>query len=206
MTPQEIVQQSLGRPVSRETINRLSDIVCLVSAENQVQNLVSAASLDTIWTRHIADSLQLLRHADEGPWLDLGTGAGFPGLVIGAVSTFPVTLCEVRRLRADFLARACDELGLANVTVRCAKVEQLETMPMVTISARAFAPLGALLTLAQRFSTEKTRWVLPKGRNAPQELESVRGTWHGDFRLEPSVTDPESHIIVATGVRPRCSQ
>jgi 16S rRNA (guanine527-N7)-methyltransferase len=71
------------------------------------------------------------------------------------------------------------------------------------ISARAFAPLGKLLTLGARFSTTNTRWILPKGRNAESELEAAESSWQGDFRLEPSVTDPEARIIVAEGVRPR---
>lgn len=206
MTSHEILESALGGSVSRETIERLEAIVRLVIEENNAQNLVSAASLDEIWTRHIADSVQLLRFADAGPWLDLGTGAGFPGLVVGAMATFPVILCETRRLRGEFLHRVAEDLCLTNVTVRCARVEALEAMSVATISARAFAPLGKLLALAHRFSTEKTRWVLPKGRNASQELASVRSAWHGDFRLEPSVTDPESHIIVASGVRPRGSR
>jgi 16S rRNA (guanine527-N7)-methyltransferase len=71
------------------------------------------------------------------------------------------------------------------------------------ISARAFAPLPRLFELAHRFSTEKTLWLLPKGRSAKSELEAARGAWQGDFRLEPSLTDADARIIVATGVRRR---
>jgi 16S rRNA (guanine527-N7)-methyltransferase len=206
VTPQQVCEDALNVSVSRETFERLSMLVDLVIEENQTQNLISASSVDAIWTRHIADSLQLLRYVDPGSWLDLGTGAGFPGLVVAAVIPDRIMLCEERRIRAGFLERASAHLQLTNVTVRCARVEHLETVRVQTISARAFAPLDKLLRLAHRFSTEKTRWVLPKGRNAAAELESVRGTWHGDFRLEPSVTDPDSHIIVATGIRPKAKR
>lgn len=200
-----VVESALGTSVSRETVERLAHVVDLVTEENKVQNLVSAASLNAIWARHIADSAQLLRHApaDAGPWLDLGTGAGFPGLVVGVLCDFPVILCEERRLRAAFLMRACDSLGLGHVRVCATRVERLKLPPVATISARAFAPLDKLLTLSHRFSTEKTRWVLPKGQSAAEELATARTKWHGDFRLEPSVTDPNSSIVIAEHVSPK---
>jgi 16S rRNA (guanine527-N7)-methyltransferase len=197
---------AVGRDVSRETVEKLERLQAMVVAEASQQNLVSAATLDDFWLRHIVDSAQLLRHGDDTPWLDLGTGAGFPGLVIAILAKGPVVLCEERRLRYTFLQTLADALALDHVRVCGMKLERLESFPAATISARAFAPLERLLTLAHRFSTEKTRWVLPKGRNAQQEVESVRHTWHGDFRLEPSVTDPDSHIIVAQGIRPRTSR
>jgi 16S rRNA (guanine527-N7)-methyltransferase len=203
VTPANIVERAFGGDVSRETHDRLAAIVARVTEENAVQNLVSAASLDAIWTRHIADSVQLLRFAKNGPWLDLGTGAGFPGLIVAAFCPEPIILCEARRLRADFLARVCAQAGFEHVTVACCKVERLATAPMTTISARAFAPLDKLFALSHRFSTEKTCWVLPKGQSAAAELELVRATWHGHFRLEPSVTDPTSSIIIAEDVRPK---
>lgn len=201
MTPQESVAAAMGAPVSRETFARLESIVDQIIAANATQNLISASSVDSIWSRHVSDSLQLLRYANCGPWLDLGTGAGFPGLVIGAVSSFEMHLCEERRLRAAFLEDLVSTASLENVTVHGIKVQAVDLPPVAVISARAFAPLGKLLELGFRFSTEKTVWVLPKGRNASAELESIRSTWHGSFRLEPSVTDPDSFIIVATGVR-----
>jgi len=203
VTPHEIVESALGAPVSRETFAKLDLIVTRIIEANATQNLISANTVESIWTRHVADSLQLLHYANHSPWLDLGTGAGFPGLVIGAVSEFEMHLCEERRLRATFLQELVTSASLENVTVHAIKVQALELPPAAVISARAFAPLPRLLDLAHRFSTEKTVWILPKGRNAAAELESIRSTWHGAYRLEPSVTDPDSHIIVATGVRRR---
>lgn len=189
--------------VPRETFVNLERFVALLSAENQRQNLVSAGSLAYVWSRHIVDSLQLLRFAPSphAPWLDLGTGAGFPGLVIASVHKGPVTLVESRKLRVDFLVRAADMLCLGEqVTILCARAETASLGRHEVISARAFAPLDKLLALGQRFSTGNTRWILPKGRNAQSELAAVESLWQGEFRLEPSLTDADARIIVAQGV------
>jgi 16S rRNA (guanine527-N7)-methyltransferase len=83
------------------------------------------------------------------------------------------------------------------------KVERISAQPFDVISARAFAPLEKLLALGERFATPTTRWILPKGRNAKSELEAVQSSWQGVFRLEPSLTDTDAHIIVAEQVRRR---
>jgi 16S rRNA (guanine527-N7)-methyltransferase len=113
-----------------------------------------------------------------------------------------VVLVESRRLRVEFLRAAVSVLGIADrVEVLGAKLETLDARPFDAISARAFAPLPRLLDLAERFSTPETIWILPKGRNAKSELEAARSSWQGDFRLEPSLTDAEAQIVVATRVR-----
>lgn len=199
-------QWLLDNAVSRETMDAFARFEALLCAENERQNLVSRPSLEHFWTRHVVDSAQLLRLAGSktGSWLDLGTGAGFPGLVVAVLHDGPVTLVEERRLRVDFLHRAVQILGIGGRTeILGMKVERVEARPFDVISARAFAPLGRLLTLGARFSTRNTRWILPKGRNAQSELEAADSSWQGDFRFEPSLTDPEARIIVAEGVRPR---
>ncbi|MGQ0590307.1 MAG: 16S rRNA (guanine(527)-N(7))-methyltransferase RsmG [Sphingosinicella sp.] len=187
--------------VPRETMDRLEAFAALLRHENARQNLVSRASLDSLWSRHIADSAQLLRFVPsvQASWLDLGSGAGFPGLIVAALRSGPVTLVEERRLRVDFLHRAAGVLGVA-VEIVGARIERLAPGPFDVISARAFAPLGRLLALATGFSTRKTIWLLPKGRNAESELEALDPSWQGDFRLEPSLTDPDARIIVASQV------
>ena len=190
--------------VSRETHERLDQFVALLREENARQNLVSAASLDHVYARHIVDSVQLWRLAPQAKsWLDLGSGAGLPGLILASLSDAPVTLVESRRLRADWLQRASDALRLGNVQIHAARLELVRSFPVAVITARAFAPLPKLFALAHRFSTEETLWILPKGRSAAEELASVAATWHGRFHMEPSVTDPDSAIIVAQHVKPK---
>ena len=190
--------------VPRETLDRLDSFVALLRSENERQNLVSKASLEDIWNRHILDSAQLARFAapEARTWLDLGTGAGFPGLMIPLFHPAHVVLVESRRLRADFLRSAASVLGISDrVEVLSVRVEAVAPQTFDTISARAFAPLPRLLDLAERFSTPETIWILPKGRNAKSELEAARSSWQGDFRLEPSLTDAEAQIVVAARVR-----
>jgi 16S rRNA (guanine527-N7)-methyltransferase len=197
----EVVQREFDVP--RETMERLDAFVALLAEENQRQNLVSRASLEQIWQRHILDSAQLLRWAPApaATWLDLGSGAGFPGLIVAALHDGPVTLVEERRLRVDFLRRAAETLGIeGRVEIIASKVERFEERAFEVISARAFAPLPRLFELAARFSTTKTLWILPKGRNARSELDEAQSSWHGVFRLEPSLTDPEASIILAQRV------
>jgi 16S rRNA (guanine527-N7)-methyltransferase len=184
--------------VPRETMARLDAFVALLREENERQNLVSRASLDQLWLRHIADSAQLLRFATapDAAWVDLGTGAGFPGLVVALLHRGPVTLIEERRLRVDFLHRAAESLGVA-VEIIGGKAERVTGRSFDVISARAFAPLGRLFQLGTGLSTDKSVWLLPKGRNAETELEALDPSWQGSFRLEPSVTDPAARIIVA---------
>jgi 16S rRNA (guanine527-N7)-methyltransferase len=190
--------------VSRETLDRLKAFAALLEAENERQNLVSRSTIPSLWTRHILDSAQLILQAPSpsGSWLDLGSGAGFPGLIVATLYQGPVTLVESRKLRVDFLQRAAEVLGV-NPTIIPTKVERLPNARFDVISARAFAASGQTLSLSHRFSTGKTRWILPKGASAQSELEAVRTSWHGEFRLVPSLTDPDASIIIAEGVRPR---
>lgn len=192
--------------VPRETIEHIHRFLELLKQENEVQNLVSRGSLDHVWERHVLDSAQLIRFAPQpaSSWLDLGTGAGFPGLIVALLHCSKVTMVESRKLRAEFLQRAADLLGIANRTnIVRARVESFAGGPFDVISARAFAPLDKLFALAERFAAPQTRWILPKGRNAKSELEAATASWQGSFSLEPSVTDPESGIIIAEQVRRR---
>jgi 16S rRNA (guanine527-N7)-methyltransferase len=180
---------------------RLALLVEMLAEENQRQNLVSAASLEQVWLRHIVDSAQLLPHVPRGtsrPWMDLGTGAGFPGLVIAALRPgSEVLMVESRSRRIEWLDRARLAMGLENARVIGQRLELVETRPCSVISARAFAPLDKLLALSSRFSTSDTIWLLPKGRSARQELDDL-GNWRHVFHVEQSLTDPQAGIIVGT--------
>lgn len=195
------LEQVAARPVSRETFEKLETYVTLLREESRRQNLISASSLDRAWERHILDSAQLVRFA-PGPgasWADIGAGAGLPGIVVACLVEGPVTLIEPRKLRAEFLHKVVDTLGL-NASVATAKAERVEGRFDV-ITARAVASLPQLLKISLHLSTGKTVWALPKGRSAQSELAEARRTWQGVFHVERSVTDDNSYIVVATGVR-----
>lgn len=182
---------------------RLVRFAALLRDENDRQNLVSKTSLPQVWRRHIADSAQLLRYVsrETPPWLDLGTGAGFPGVVIAAMRPdWDVRLIESRKRRVEWLERVRDELGLANCRVIGGRLEDVERVPAGVISARAFAPMVKLLALSHRFSTAETVWLLPKGRSAAHELRQLAPDIRRMFHVEQSQTDPESGIVVAGGV------
>ena len=197
--------QAEGTP---EAITRLERLVALLRDENQRQNLVSAASLEHVWVRHIADSAQLLAHVPRetsSPWLDLGTGAGFPGLVIAALRPeCRVVMVESRPRRIEWLETVRRELGLEAAEIFSGRLEALPTAPFRVISARAFAPLPRLLELSARFSTSDTTWLLPKGRSAAQELLELDG-WKHMFHVEQSLSDTEAGVIVGqlAGQMPR---
>jgi 16S rRNA (guanine527-N7)-methyltransferase len=199
----ERLEQAAGRPVSRETFEKLEAYVALIREENERQNLISASTFAQVWDRHILDSAQLLRYEPHpgASWIDVGSGAGLPGIVIACIVTGTVTLVEPRRLRAEFLHKASESLHLrANVVA--AKAERVEGK-FDLITARAVASLTQLLKISSHLSTRKTVWALPKGRGGEAELVEARRTWQGNFRVEPSVTDAASFIVVGTEVRAR---
>ena len=133
--------------------------------------------------------------------MDIGSGAGLPGIVVACLVGGPVTLVEPRRLRAEFLHKAAESLRL-NVTIVCAKVQHAQGKYDV-ITARAVAALPQLLEISAHLSTRKTLWLLPKGRSAERELAEAQQAWQGAFHVERSVTDAESLIVVGTGMRTR---
>ena len=197
-----VIAEMLGRDVSRETSSTLEQFADLLIAENQVQNLISKSTEADLWTRHFADAAQLIAFTPEGAsWIDIGSGAGLPGMVIAILTGAPVTLVEPRRLRAEFLSRTADALGLASVSVLQAKGEAVPRARYGVITARAVASVDRLFAMTAHLSHGGTIWVLPKGRSAKSELDEARKSWQGAFRLEPSRTDPDARILIASGVR-----
>lgn len=190
--------------VSRETWAKLARYVAMLLAEADEQNLIAESTKAHMWARHIVDSAQLLTHAEgvDGEWMDLGSGAGLPGIVVACLRPHPLVMVESRRKRVAFLEQVISTLGLSNARVHGGRVEQVPAIQAAVISARAYAPLPKLLQSALHLSDKNTLWVLPKGRNAENELEAARPAWQGVFHVEPSVTDRESAIIIARGVRP----
>jgi len=181
---------------------RLEALSAALINENQRQNLISRPSEAQMWVRHIADSAQLLRlvprETPSRPWLDLGTGAGFPGLVIAALRPeWKIVLVESRARRVEWLEHMVRELDLGNCRVEGRRLELVEPFKASVISARAFAPLEKLLSLSAPFSTKATTYLLPKGRSAAQELQAMPRKIRGMFHVEQSLTDEEAGIIVS---------
>ena len=184
-------------------IEKLDGLASELSLESQKQNLVSRASLEDVWVRHFADSAQLLMHVPRetpGAWFDLGSGAGFPGLVLAILRPEePMVLVESRRRRIEWLQAMKAKLALANCEIVGKRLEQVNSRKAAVISARAFAPLPKLLTLSARFSTESTYWVLPKGRSAAQEVSELRDELRKMFHVQQSITDHGAGIVIGQG-------
>jgi len=204
MTEEE-ARARIGSHVPRGTLERLDYLAQLIVAENERQNLIAPSTIPIMWTRHILDSVQLawLAEGHAGTWLDIGSGGGFPGLVIAMLREGPTILVEPRSKRAAFLREAATALGLEErLTVLQSRV-QSAVIPSKAqiISARAVAALPALLDMAAGHASAGTIWLLPKGRSASAEVAEARREWQGDFRLEPSLSDSDSAIVVAQGIR-----
>jgi 16S rRNA (guanine527-N7)-methyltransferase len=191
-----------AQPVSRETLARLKAFVGLLTDWNARHNLVSAASLAEVWKRHIWDSAQLapLIPSDAKTLVDLGSGAGFPGLVLALLlqDRLAVTLTESIGKKAQFLRAAAERLGL-RVEVRQARIEEAKAEPFDVVTARACAPLPKLLDYAQHFTGPRTLCLFLKGQNLGDELTLARKTWRMTLTQHPSVTHPFGTILEIRG-------
>lgn len=178
---------------------RLSHLAHSLGEENERQNLVAKGTLANVWQRHIADSAQLLSYVsrETGPWVDLGSGAGFPGLVLAVLTAdSEVILIESRKKRIDWLERMVKELELKNCRIIGDRVENVGGINAGAITARAFASLDNILSLSKPLSTDRTVFVLPKGRSAAQELQAMPKRVRQTFHVEQSLTDPDAGILV----------
>lgn len=183
-----------------EAVTRLEQYVALLTDEGQRQNLIAPSTSSQIWTRHLLDSAQLAPLAPaQGSWLDIGSGAGLPGLIVAVLRQEETILVEPRRQRAAFLERCVSALGLRHVRVEPVKVQQLR-LPSLVISARAVASVENLLQAAAACATTQTRWLLPRGRSAASEVDALRRCWKGMFHMKQSLTDPTSSILVCDGI------
>ena len=166
-------------------------------------NLVGPSTLLDIWGRHFADSAQLSALGAErsGAWLDLGSGAGFPGLVVSLLGAPNVHLVESTAKKCRFLEAVRDALNLQGVTIHNKRVEALPPFAVDVISARALANLGQLFEWGLRFATPKTLWLLPRGEAASDEIAAARLKYNFDVDLVPGRSDPRGKIVIAGRVR-----
>ena len=197
----ETVRVALG--VSRETMRRLAIYVELLCAWQMRLNLVGPSTLDDPWRRHILDCGQLWRWWPPGArrLVDLGSGAGLPGLVLAILGAPEVHLVESDRRKATFL-RAAARSCAASVTVHPRRIETLRDLPADVIVARALAPLDRLLTLAQPLHQPGTVFLLLKGRGAAAELTAARRRWLMSVEMQPSVADPDGRVLILRDVAP----
>lgn len=195
--------------VSRETLERLELYERLLRQWQKAVNLVAPSTLDAIWHRHFADSAQLLALVgpQASPWLDLGSGAGFPGLVAAILlaerGDAHVTLIESNARKGAFLREVARETGIlpgVAVDILSIRIENAATQanlpPPAVISARALAPLDKLLALAAPLTGGSTTGLFLKGRDAEAELEDARKTWNFSVELVASRTEPDGRIVV----------
>jgi 16S rRNA (guanine527-N7)-methyltransferase len=189
--------------VSRETLDRLATYEALLKTWQRTINLVAPSTLDDVWHRHFADSAQLvpLAPADARIWVDVGSGAGFPGLVVAILlaekGQVHVTLIESDTRKAAFLGEVARKTGVA-VEIVARRIEKHATQdklgPIDVLSARALAPLDKLLELVAPMFSANTTALLLKGRDAFLEIEEAQKTWSFDAALTPSLTEPEARV------------
>ncbi|MFN3274746.1 MAG: 16S rRNA (guanine(527)-N(7))-methyltransferase RsmG [Paracoccus sp. (in: a-proteobacteria)] len=191
--------------VSRETIQKLERYAALVERWNQKINLVSAKTLPDFRERHIADCLQLANAVGDlrGRWVDMGTGAGLPGIVLAislAQRGIQFTLLESDRRKCAFLRTVIRELELHNTLIVTERIELSVPQKADVVSARALAPLPLLLSYVDRHMKPDGEAWLMKGRSWRQEIDEAALIWRFQTEIFPSSTDPEAAILKISGV------
>jgi 16S rRNA (guanine527-N7)-methyltransferase len=204
--------------VSAQTLARLECYASLLRRWQRAVNLVAVSTLDDVWQRHFADSAQLLALAQSAQtWLDLGSGAGFPGLVLAilladqeepvapGVPVARVTLIESDTRKCAFLREVARQTGIA-VDILSTRIESAATQsrvqPPEVVTARALAPLDKLFSLAAPLFSARTIGLFLKGRDAATEIEDARKRWIFECELTPSSTQAEAHIVRVSRLEP----
>ena len=198
--------------VSRETISKLSAYEALLRQWQKTINLVAPSTLDDIWGRHFADSAQLLAlaPAEARAWLDLGSGAGFPGLVLAILLAgrggASMTLVESDTRKAAFLAEVARQTGVP-VDILRDRIENRATQAKLdVITARALAPLPRLLDLAAPYFTAETVGLFLKGREAQAEVDQALKRWEFLSALHPSQTDREGRVVEVRALKAKTEE
>lgn len=203
----EFPELPAGLHVSRETVERLRGLTAMVERWNPKINLVAPSTLAQSWMRHVVDSAQIWLHAGlrEGSWLDIGSGGGFPGLVIAILAQelapkVQVTLVESDKRKGVFLRECCRELDIS-ATVLCERIENLAPLGASVLSARALTGLDALLCYAAKHLAPEGVALFSKGRNFGLELTEAHRNWHFQLESHASLTDQDGRILKIWGLR-----
>jgi 16S rRNA (guanine527-N7)-methyltransferase len=209
MTPTEFADTlaAHGTPVSHETLDRLAIYAAMLADWQTRMNLVGPATLPDLWRRHFLDSAQLwrlLQNGTGGVILDIGSGAGFPGLVLAIMGADHVHLVESTAKKCRFLDAVADATGLsARVTIHNRRIEELSPASPDVITARACAPLARLLAWAYPMAAVNTRWLLLKGQDVEAEVTDATRSWKFNLTQHASISDPRGRIIDLGGVAPK---
>jgi 16S rRNA (guanine527-N7)-methyltransferase len=188
--------------VSRETLERLTVYLELLRRWQRAVNLVGRGTLADPWRRHVLDCAQLAPHVPAGAAtvVDLGSGAGFPGMVLSIMGVRGIHLVESDRRKAQFLRAVARATG-ASVQVHAERIERMRGWPADVVTARALAPLPRLLVLAERFMTSDSVCLFLKGRSGARELTEARVTWHMEAEMFPSRSEPTGMVLQLRGIR-----
>jgi 16S rRNA (guanine527-N7)-methyltransferase len=195
----EAFGEQLG--VSRETLERLTVFLDLLRRWQPAINLVGSATLTDPWRRHVLDSAQLAAHVPAGAadLVDLGSGAGFPGMVLALLGARGVHLIEGDRRKAEFLREVARVTG-APATIHAVRIEQIQGWPTAVVTARALAPLPRLLELADRFLVADSVALFLKGKSVKRELTDARANWHMLSEMFPSLSEPTGTVLKLRGI------
>ncbi|MCG8490514.1 MAG: 16S rRNA (guanine(527)-N(7))-methyltransferase RsmG [Sneathiellales bacterium] len=188
--------------VSRETLDKLDCYISLLQKWQKAINLVSKSTLAEAWNRHILDSYQILDHVKEreGTWVDLGSGAGFPALVLAIASDFNIHVVESDQRKCLFMREVSRETS-SPITVHNARIEAVEPFPADFISARALAPLEKLLGYSEKFATGNSRFVFLKGQDVDAELTNAAKYWRMSSEKHQSLSSGDGNILLLKDVR-----
>ena len=200
---------SLLRNVSRETRHRLERYLGLLLEWNARINLIGRTTIANAWSRHILDSVQLLHLSppEARTWLDLGSGAGLPGVPVAIAADelrpqVTMTLVESDRRKVAFLQTVARELDL-RITIEARRIETVRPRTYDVVSARALAPLDRLCALAHRFKGSSTVFLFPKGAHLDSELTRAQKHWHIRADRIPSATNPDGSILKIVELEPK---
>ncbi|PJI85866.1 16S rRNA m(7)G-527 methyltransferase [Yoonia maricola] len=204
-----MVSHVAGIDVSRETMEDLEAFAALVAKWTPKINLIATSTVASLWERHIVDSVQLYQFAPQSynKWLDLGSGGGFPGIIMAimAKSFRPeawFTLIESDQRKATFLRTAVRECKL-NVDVIAQRIEDAPRQEADIVSARALTALSGLVPIAEKHMKTEGVALFPKGRQWQQEVADAQKNWSFDLEDYPSITDPEARILAIRRINPR---
>ncbi len=197
-------------PLDSSTRQRLIAYATLLDKWNQTHNLIGRSTQGAIWERHILDSAQLyplVRECASGPVLDMGTGAGLPGLVLALLGVENVHLVESNHKKASFLAEVARLTNLS-VTIHTKRIEEVPPFSAAVITSRALADMAQLLDYAAPFISDKTTCIFPKGVQYLDEIRKAKKTWEWSEKYYPShvkhgIKKEQGMIICLTDIRPQ---